>query len=149
MNPHGRPKGIIHTLKDRQNRFLETLSRGEILALADDEQRLNTEYKAFDAQVILGLAETLRKTPDDKLDPMRARENLYDRNLGKSTQQVEQAVTVKHEMDLDEYARQTAFLLEAARRRAIDATVTIEARAVEVETPQPVLINDDSGGDGA
>lgn len=84
VNPKGRPVGIFHTLGDRRAHFLATLSRGEILALAADDKRLDSEYKAFDAQVIIGLAESLEHTPDDKLDPSKERERLYDRELGKT-----------------------------------------------------------------
>jgi hypothetical protein len=89
VNPAGRPKGIIHTLSDRRNRFLAELTRGEILALAADKERLDREYKAFDAQVIMGLAETLMDIPDGAEDPSAAREKLYDRELGKAGQKIE------------------------------------------------------------
>ena len=88
----GRPPGIIHTLSDRRNRFLAELTRGEILALAADKERLDREYKAFDAQVIMGLAETLMDIPDGAEDPSAARERLYDREIGKAAQPVD----VKH-----------------------------------------------------
>ena len=88
VNPKGRPPGIIHSLSERRNRFLAELTGGEILALAADKERLNNEYKAFDAQVILGLAETLMDIPEAKLDPSAAREKMYDRELGKSAQTV-------------------------------------------------------------
>ena len=88
VNPNGRPPGIIHTLSDRRNRFLAELTRGEILALAKDKERLDREYKAFDAQVIMGLAETLMDIPEGAEDPSAAREKLYDREIGKASQQV-------------------------------------------------------------
>ena len=87
-NPAGRPPGIIHTLSDRRNSFLAELTRGEILALAADKERLDREYKAFDAQVIMGLAETLMDIPDGAERPTEAREKLYDREIGKAAQPV-------------------------------------------------------------
>lgn len=145
VNPNGRPSGIIHTLKDRQNHFLETLTRGEILALAVDEQRLNHEYRAFDAQVILGLAETLLATPEGKLDPRAARNDLYDRNLGKASQPIDAAVKVTHEVDNAQLARQLAFIMaeQDAQGIVIDGNSTpvlVDAagnEAVEESPAQP------------
>jgi hypothetical protein len=90
-NPKGRPPGVFHTLSDKRSHFLTTLSRAEILAIAKDEKRLD-EYTAFEAQVLLGLAETLMDIPEDKLNPSAAREKLYDREIGKAAQPVD----VKH-----------------------------------------------------
>lgn len=84
-NPKGRPPGVFHTLSDKRSHFLETLSRGQILEIVTDDKKLD-EYTAFEAQVLLGLAETLMETPDNKLDPSAAREKLYDRELGKPGQ---------------------------------------------------------------
>jgi len=87
VNPAGRPKSIFQDLGPRRAHFLETLSRDEILALVDDDTRLG-KYSGFDAQILLGLADTLRKTPEDKLDPGKERERMYDREIGKPPQTV-------------------------------------------------------------
>lgn len=84
-NPAGRPKGVFHTLSDKRSHFLTTLTRAQILAIAASSEKLD-EYTAFEAQVLLGLAETLMETPENKLDPSAAREKLYDRELGKPGQ---------------------------------------------------------------
>jgi hypothetical protein len=36
--------------------------------------------------VLIGLAEALKETPEEKLDPSKARETLYDREIGKAAQ---------------------------------------------------------------
>ena len=84
----GRPKSIFQDLGPRRAHFLETLSRDEILALVDDDTRLG-KYSGFDAQILLSLADTLRKTPEDKLDPGKERERLYDRMVGKPKETIE------------------------------------------------------------
>lgn len=81
VNPKGRTAGVFHTLSDTRSRFLETLTRSEILAIAADDEKLD-KYPAFQAQVLVGLAESLQRTPIDKLDPSKERERLYDRELG-------------------------------------------------------------------
>ena len=92
---------------------MQTLSRGEILAIAADPEKLD-EYSSFDSMVLIGLAEAMQLTPEEKLDPAKARENLYDRELGRATQKTEltgkdggEIVMARHfnESDLDTMRR--------------------------------------------
>lgn len=88
VNPLGRPTSVFQSLSDRRSHWLKTLSRSQILAIADNDEKLD-EYSSFDAQVLMGLAETLRPTPKDKIDPEKARNNLYDREIGRPTNKME------------------------------------------------------------
>lgn len=91
VNPKGRPSSSFQNPSDRRAHFLETLSRSEILTTAADDEKLD-EYSSFDAQIIIGLADTLKRTPEEKLDPSHERERFYDRQFGKS----QASVNVNH-----------------------------------------------------
>lgn len=87
VNPRGKPPSIFQDLPYRREHFLKTLTRSEILTIAASDERLD-EYSSFDAQVLIGLADTLKRTPEEKLDPSHERERLYDRSIGKAAQTV-------------------------------------------------------------
>lgn len=88
VNPKGRPPNVFQSLNDRRAHFLETLSRSEILEIADNDTRLD-EYSSFDSQILLGLADTLKRTPVEMLNPSQERERFYDRTIGKAAQTVD------------------------------------------------------------
>ena len=100
VNPLGRPKNIFQDLSPRRAHFMETLSRGEILDIASNDKKLD-KYSSFDAMVLLGLAEALTAIPEEKIDPYRARESLYDRVLGKASQPIDVAINVTLSSRLD------------------------------------------------
>ncbi len=91
VNPKGRPPSVFQSLSDRRSHYMVKLTRSEILAIAASDELLDN-YSSFDAQVLIGLAETMKVTPDEILDPSAAREKLYDREIGKAAQPVD----VKH-----------------------------------------------------
>ena len=85
VNPNGRPPSVFAGLSDRRSHYLKTLSRDEIIRIASDDTELN-KVSSFDAMVLIGLAEALKETPEEKLDPSAAREKLYDREIGRAAQ---------------------------------------------------------------
>ncbi len=88
-NPKGRPPGVFHTFSDTAGRILEELSREQIIAISDDEEKLNT-YPAFKCLVIRQLANALKAGgPDAPLHLAEEREKLYDRVMGKAVSRTE------------------------------------------------------------
>lgn len=86
-NPAGKPPGVFSTFSDTASRILKELSREEIIAISDDEARLNT-YPAFQCLVIRQLAGALKSNSGDP-DLVAERERLFDRTMGKPTNKTE------------------------------------------------------------
>lgn len=97
-NPKGKPPGVFHTFSDTATRLLEKFGRDELIAISDDEARLNT-YPAFQCLVIRQLAGALRAGgPDATINMTEERERLYDRVMGKAVSRTE--LTGKNGADL-------------------------------------------------
>jgi hypothetical protein len=92
-NPKGKPPGVFSTFSDTATKLLEKLGREELIAISDDEARLN-KFPAFQCLVIRQLANALRANHDAPLNLMEEREKLYDRVMGKATQKIEADINV-------------------------------------------------------
>lgn len=88
VNPKGRPPSVFQSLNDRRSHFLEKFTRSEILAIAADDKRLD-DFSSFDAQILIGLSDILKRTPDSILNPSQERERFYDRTIGKASQSID------------------------------------------------------------
>jgi hypothetical protein len=86
-NPQGSKPLIFQTLNARREHYLTTLTRQEIIDTAASDAALDL-YSSWDAQVLIGLAETLERTPKNMLNPANERERLYDRTIGKAAQNI-------------------------------------------------------------
>lgn len=88
-NPKGRPPGVFSTFSDTASRILEELTREQIIAISDDETKLNT-YPAFKCLVIRQLAQALKSGGlESTLNMTEERERLYDRVMGKAVSRTE------------------------------------------------------------
>lgn len=88
VNPKGRRPSIFQSLNDRREYFLEKYTRSQILEIAEDDKKLD-KHSSFDAKVLIGLSDALKRTPVEMLNPSLERERLYDRTIGKSSQTVD------------------------------------------------------------
>ena len=87
-NPNGRPSSLFQGFSDRSALLLEKYGRSEILAIADDDKRLD-EFSSFDCLIIRQLASALRANHDSSSVLMEERERLYDRTMGKAVSRTE------------------------------------------------------------
>jgi uncharacterized protein DUF5681 len=85
-NPKGRKASVFHTFADTAGQFLEEMTRDELIAISDDDEKLNA-YPAFKAMVLMQLGNALKRSTGE-IDLTVERERLYDRTIGKAAQTV-------------------------------------------------------------